>query len=138
MHKTVTSGILLTSFAYFLFSVQDASVKWLVAYPAICGALIIDAKLAPAISVSGLAFAVAIEAYRQSTGGGRAHYTVASIGLVAFSSLPLLGLASPGKAILAPLIGVVGLIYVVGGLLDHRELVRILAPVQEEPHVSSI
>ncbi|WP_439614939.1 DMT family transporter [Shinella sp.] len=31
MHKTVTSGILLTSFAYFLFSVQDASVKWLVA-----------------------------------------------------------------------------------------------------------
>ncbi|MDX3978072.1 DMT family transporter [Shinella sp.] len=31
MHKTITSGILLTSFAYFLFSVQDASVKWLVA-----------------------------------------------------------------------------------------------------------
>ena len=31
MHKTVSSGILLTSFAYFLFSVQDASVKWLVA-----------------------------------------------------------------------------------------------------------
>lgn len=30
MHKTVSSGILLTSFAYFLFSVQDASVKWLV------------------------------------------------------------------------------------------------------------
>lgn len=31
MHKTVSSGILLTSFAYFLFSLQDASVKWLVA-----------------------------------------------------------------------------------------------------------
>ena len=31
MHKTVSSGILLTSFAYFLFSVQDATVKWLVA-----------------------------------------------------------------------------------------------------------
>ena len=31
MHKTVLSGILLTSLAYFLFSVQDASVKWLVA-----------------------------------------------------------------------------------------------------------
>lgn len=30
MHKTVSSGILLTSFAYFLFSLQDASVKWLV------------------------------------------------------------------------------------------------------------
>lgn len=31
MHKTVSSGILLTSFAYFMFSMQDASVKWLVA-----------------------------------------------------------------------------------------------------------
>ena len=31
MHKTVLSGILLTSLAYFLFTVQDASVKWLVA-----------------------------------------------------------------------------------------------------------
>ncbi|WP_411033737.1 DMT family transporter [Shinella sp. BYT-45] len=30
MQKTVSSGILLTSFAYFLFSLQDASVKWLV------------------------------------------------------------------------------------------------------------
>jgi drug/metabolite transporter (DMT)-like permease len=30
VHKTVSSGILLTSFAYFLFSLQDASVKWLV------------------------------------------------------------------------------------------------------------
>lgn len=30
VQKTVSSGILLTSFAYFLFSLQDASVKWLV------------------------------------------------------------------------------------------------------------
>lgn len=30
MQKTVSSGILLTTFAYFLFSLQDASVKWLV------------------------------------------------------------------------------------------------------------
>ena len=31
MQKTVSSGILLTSFAYFMFSLQDATVKWLVA-----------------------------------------------------------------------------------------------------------
>jgi len=31
MNKTVLSGILLTTFSYFLFSLQDASVKWLVA-----------------------------------------------------------------------------------------------------------
>jgi hypothetical protein len=114
------------------------SIKWLVVYPLICVALIVDAKLAPLVSVTGLAFAVAIEAYRQSTGGGRTHYILASIGLVAFSSLPLVGLTAPGKHILAPLIGVVGFIYIVGGVLDHRELVGILAPVREEPHASSV
>lgn len=31
VRATVTSGILLTCFSYFLFSLQDASVKWLVA-----------------------------------------------------------------------------------------------------------
>lgn len=31
VQKTVISGILFTNFAYFLFSLQDASVKWLVA-----------------------------------------------------------------------------------------------------------
>jgi drug/metabolite transporter (DMT)-like permease len=31
VQKTVSSGILLTSFAYFMFSLQDATVKWLVA-----------------------------------------------------------------------------------------------------------
>ncbi len=30
MNKSVLSGILLTMFSYFLFSMQDASVKWLV------------------------------------------------------------------------------------------------------------
>lgn len=30
VYKTVSSGILLTSFAYFLFTLQDAAVKWLV------------------------------------------------------------------------------------------------------------
>lgn len=30
MSKTVLSGVLLTIFSYFLFSLQDASVKWLV------------------------------------------------------------------------------------------------------------
>jgi hypothetical protein len=114
------------------------SLKWLVAYPALCVALVIDATRAPQVSVSSLAFAIALEAYRQSTGGRRVHYRWAAIGLVAFSTLPAFGLASPGKGILAPLIGVIGFIYVVGGLLDHRELLRILASVQEEPDVSSI
>jgi hypothetical protein len=114
------------------------SVKWLVVYPVIAVALFIDAKFAPPVIVSALALAAGIEAYRQSTGGGREHYIVAAIGLVVFSMLPVLGIVSTGKSILTPLIGVIGLIYIVGGVLDHRELVRILTPVPEKAHVTPV
>ena len=118
--------------------VVRTTVKWLVVYPAIAIALVLDAKFGPPVIVSSLAFAIAIEAYRQSTGGGREHYIVAALGLVVFSILPLFGVLSPGKPILGSLIGVIGFIYIVGGALDHRELVRILAPLPEDPHVSSV
>jgi len=118
--------------------VVRTSVKWLVVYPAIVVAMLVDIELLPPFVVSGLAFAVAIEAYRQSTGGGRGHYTAFAIGLVAFSILPLFGIVPAGKQGLTPLIGIVGLIYIVGGVLDHRELVRVLAPVQEGQHVASV
>ena len=114
------------------------SVKWFIVYPAIVAGLFIDAKFAPRVIVSALVFAIAIEAYRQSTGGGRIHYVIAAIGLVAFSVLPLFGVVSTGKHVLTPLIGVVGLIYIVGGVLDHRELVRLLAPHPEQAHVSPV
>jgi hypothetical protein len=118
--------------------VVRTTIKWVVVYPAIAVALLVDARIGPPVIVSGFAFAIAIEAYRQSTGGGREHYIVASLGLVAFSVLPLFGLLSPGKPILASLLGVLGFIYIVGGVLDHRELVRILTPIPEEPRVSSL
>ena len=113
-------------------------VKWLVAYPAILGAVVVDLRFEPPLILSGLAFAVAMEAYRQSTGGGRVHYIVASVGLAAFSILPVAGLASTGKSGLAALIGILGVIYIVGGMLDHRELVRMLAPVREELDGASV
>ena len=114
------------------------SVKWLVAYPAILVAMLVDIQLLPPMLVSALAFAIAIEAYRQSTGGGREHYIWSAIGLVVFSILPLFGAVPAGKHGLTPLIGIVGLIYIVGGVLDHRELVRLFAPIQEEPRVASV
>ena len=118
--------------------VTRTSVKWLVVYPGIIVAMLIDARLAPPVVVSSLAFAMAIEAYRRSTGRGRGHYIVAAIGLVAFSVLPLFGVLQAGKHALTPLIGIVGLIYIVGGVLDHRELVRILSPIQGEERVASL
>ena len=113
-------------------------IKWLIVYPAIIVAMLVDAAFAPPVVVSALAFAVAIEAYRQSTGGGREHYILAAIGLIVFSILPLGDVVPVGKYSLAPLIGIIGLIYIVGGVLDHRALVRAVAPVQEERRVAPI
>lgn len=118
--------------------VVRTSVKWLVVYPAIIVAMLIDLRLAPPVVVSSLAFALAIEAYRRSTGGGRGHYIVAALGLIAFAVLPLVGVVQAGKQALTPLIGIVGLIYIVGGILDHRELVRVLTPLQDEERVASL
>lgn len=113
-------------------------IKWLIVYPVILVAMLVDAKFGPPVIVSSLAFAIAIEAYRQSTGGGRRHYVIAAIGLIAFSILPLLDVVPQGKYSLAPLIGIIGLIYIVGGILDHRELVRVLAPIQEDQRVAPV
>ena len=118
--------------------VTRTMVKWLIAYPGIIVAMLVDARIGPGVVVSGLVFASAIEAYRQSTGGGRGHYIVAAIGLVAFSVLPVFGVVQAGKHALTPLIGIIGLIYMVGGVLDHRELVRVLSPMQGESRVASL
>jgi len=102
------------------------SVKWFVVYPAIAAAFIVDARWHPPVLVSALVFGAAIEAYRESTGGGRLHYVVAAVGFVAFSLLPALGVLFTGKGALGAVIGLTGVVYAIGGLLDHREMVRIL------------
>ena len=99
--------------------------KWLVVYPALVVALVIDLFVKPSVLISGIAFAAAIEAYRRSTGGGRLHYVVASIVFALLAFAPILGLATPGKNALDLLVGMLGATYVIGGLLDHRELTRI-------------
>lgn len=115
-----------------------SAIKWLVVYPAITVAFIIDATVHPPVMLSGLAWAGAMEAFRESTGGGREHYAAAAIGLVAFSMLPIWGVVPSGKSGLVALIGILGLIYIGGGVLDHRALVRILAPAREESHGPTI
>lgn len=110
--------------------------KWLVVYPALLVALIIDGVAKPPVLVSGIAFAAAIEAYRRSTGGGRAHYIIASVVFAALTFAPTLSLATPGAAAINLLIGVLGATYTIGGLLDHRELMRVFPDVHDvdPPH----
>ena len=102
------------------------SVKWLVVYPAILGSMLVDGIWKPPVLLSAIAFALAVEAYRESTGGGRTHYIFAALTLGIFSLFPALGVIPTGVVALAGVIALTGAIYVVGGLLDHRELVRIL------------
>jgi len=99
--------------------------KWLVVYPALLVALLVDGIAKPPVLCSGIAFAAAIEAYRRSTGGGRAHYVIASIAFAALTFAPTLGLTLPGPAALNLLIAVLGATYTIGGILDHRELTRL-------------
>lgn len=107
--------------------------KWLVVYPALLGAFLIDGIMKPPVLVSGITFAVAIEAYRRSTGGGRLHYVMASVVFAALTLAPTLDLATPGKNALDLLVGVLGATYVIGGLLDHRELARMFPDTDSTP-----
>jgi hypothetical protein len=106
--------------------VTRSTVKWFFVYPAMVGSLIADIGFKLPVVISAIVFALAIEAYRESTGGGRHHYIVACIALVALAFLPLYGLLTPGVDAVGAMMGAIGIIYAIGGLLDHRELVRIL------------
>jgi hypothetical protein len=110
---------------------QRSKIKWFVVYPAMVVAIILDWKLNWPIFTSGIAFGAGIEAYRRSTGGGRRHYSVAAALLVLLAFAPLTGMTT-NRQMLAPFIGLLGLIYVVGGVLDHFELARVLGPARAE------
>ena len=100
--------------------------KWLVVYPLLFGALVIDATMRLPVLTSGIAFAASIEAYRRSTGGGRRHYIVASAVFFVLSFAIVAGFATAGIDALNLLFLVLGATYVIGGILDHFELRRVL------------
>jgi hypothetical protein len=108
------------------------TVKWLVVYPALMLALAADAKLEPPVFISGLVFGGGILAYWWSTGRGRPHYLVATTLLCLLAFLPLSGTVPAGRVLIGPFLGVLGIIYVIGGVLDHFELTRIMGPVMGE------
>ena len=111
---------------------RRSRIKWLIVYPAMGLALVLDWQLNAPIFISGLVFAAGIEAYRRSTGGGRIHYIVASALLAVVAFAPLTDLAS-SRELLVPFFGMLGAIYIIGGLLDHRELQRTLGGGRPAP-----
>jgi len=116
---------------------RDA-IKWGIVYPAMALALIIDGLLKPPLMVSGLVFALGIEAYRRSTGGGRRHYLLASVIFGLATLAPTLGVVQPGRDVLAFVLGGLGSVYMIGGVLDHLELRRMLQARDQHDHVETV
>lgn len=107
---------------------RDA-IKWLVFYPAMFASLLIDALTRIPFLISGIIWGAAIVAFWWSTGRGRYHYLVAASVLVVLTFLPTLGMVARGTPMLSLFFIVLGGIYIVGGVLDHLELRRLLPPV---------
>lgn len=148
MHKTVSSGILLTSFAYFLFSLQDASVKWLVAalpvwqilfvrsvtILGVCLAfggrpLLSDVRHSPVLKPlflrTLLLLAAWVSYYTAARDLGLAELTTlyyASPVVMTILSVPILGEKVPGYRWLAVVTGFVGVIVACGVAVKGLQL----------------
>jgi hypothetical protein len=101
---------------------RRAGSWWLVALAAVAAAVAVDAVCAPVLLVTGPVSGAALVAYRQATGGGRRHHLVGVAVLLALAPLPAFGVVPPGRPTLLLWMVVVGVLYPVLGVLDHREL----------------
>jgi hypothetical protein len=110
---------------------RDA-IKWWAVYPAMGASLAVDGLLKPPIFISGLVWGTAVVAFWVSTGRGRRHYLAIAALFFALACVPTLGLLQPGKSMLSLFIAVLGGVYILAGILDHLELVRVLRPTREE------
>ena len=105
------------------------TIKWALVYPAMAASLVIDGLFEPQFFISGLVWGASVTAYWWSTGRGRPHYLIAAAILFAFAFLPVAGLVAAGRPILSFFFVVMGGIYIVGGVLDHLELRKVLPPI---------
>ncbi len=109
---------------------RDA-MKWFLVYPLMISSLVIDMVYKPAFFITGPVWSGGILAYWSSTGRGRPHYLIASFCMLVLSAVQWLGFVEPGRQMFSVFGVLLGAIYIVGGMLDHRELCRILRPVKE-------
>ncbi len=105
-------------------------LKWNVVYPLMFVSLLIDALWKGPVLLSGPVWAAAMLAFRNSTGHGRVHYIFIAAALAA--TYVAQQYIEPGRQTVNFFFMVVGAAYVIGGVLDHLELRRILRPVVQE------
>jgi hypothetical protein len=142
----VASSLIGRYYRYTFGQVQDNPsahahreiVKWLVVYPALFGTLIIDVTCTPVVYLTGPVWGAGILAYWWSTGRGRRHYLVAALAMAALNLVQGHGVVAPGKPMFGVFAVLLGAIYIVGGLLDHCELRRVLRPVSEREREAAV
>ena len=99
--------------------------KWLLIYPVMIGAFVLDLLWPMPILVSGPVWGGAVLLYRRSTGGGRDHYLVLAAVLAALAVAPLAG-GVTSKQMSYVMFIVLGAGYSVCAWLDDREMRRVL------------
>lgn len=106
------------------------TITVLIAAPLITASLLLDYYWQGPLFVSGVVWGTAAWAYQQATGGLRSHWAGFAMALALLVFLPWAGLSF--EWMVSILMAAVGVGYIVCGLLDHRELTRILLPIQED------
>jgi hypothetical protein len=124
---------------------EERRREWIIALvvlAAIYGFAVLDSALSWPVSVAGLMLAAGfltmyVFSARHWGSGFRVHYVILAALMAGVSVLPALRLApryqlfGPSSA---PLLIVLGLIIIVGGLLDHVLLSQLLKPLPEKNH----
>jgi len=111
--------------------------KWSYVYPMMLLSLAVDLVWKPPVFVSGPVWAIAILLYWNSTGRGRLHYLGIAAIVAAMGALPFAGVPN-GKHAINFFFAVFGAVYIVGGVLDHFELTRIMRPVTEDGDAGTV
>jgi hypothetical protein len=107
------------------------AARWGALYATVGAAVTLDAWWSPMLFLTGPVSAVALLAYRASTGGGRPHYRGAAGLLAILAVLPILGIIDNGRPMLLVWMVVVGVLYIGLGLLDHRQYTLRAAAVHD-------
>jgi hypothetical protein len=96
---------------------------WLIAVTSLTGAIAFDVLTAPPLLVTAAASAIGLLAFNALTGGGRPHHRWGVAVFAALAVLPAVG-ADVRSAMIGWLVAA-GVLAILLGVLDHRELVRI-------------
>lgn len=105
------------------------TVVWRALVAVLALSVVVDAMVGPApVDLIGLMVAGWLMVCWWQAGKAWGHYVFLAVVLALVSSLPLLGVASLGQISGVAVLGILGVILIIGGVLDHVTLARDIQP----------